>query len=140
MFNQILAAVDLDHSDNAEKILQIAVDIANTYTARLQVVSVIGAVQQVVSQYLPEGYEKMAMKGTKQDLAKLLANVELVKGDVTITARFGDIYREILAQAEKSAADLIVIGSHKAQAIDFLLGTNAARVVRHASCSVFVVR
>ena len=71
MFNQILAAVDLDHSDNAEKILQIAVDIANTYTARLQVVSVIGAVQQVVSQYLPEGYEEMAMKGGRLSLLLL---------------------------------------------------------------------
>ncbi len=140
MFNQILAAVDLDDNDKAQKILQTAADIANIYSAGLHVLSVIGAVQAVVSQHLPEGYEKMAMKGTKQDLAELLANVELVKGDVTISARFGDIYREILAQAEKSAADLIVIGSHKAQAIDFLLGTNAARVVRHAPCSVFVVR
>ena len=140
MFKQILTAIDIDHSENAEKILQIAVDIANTYTARLEVVSVIDAVQPAVSLQLPEGYEKMAMKRTRKDMAKLLANVELVQGDVIVSARFGNIYREILAQAEKSAADLIVIGSHKLQATDFLLGTNAARVVRHALCSVFVVR
>ncbi|MCP4874198.1 MAG: universal stress protein, partial [Gammaproteobacteria bacterium] len=64
----------------------------------------------------------------------------LVEGEVGISARFGDIYREILAQAENSAVDLIVIGSHKLQATDFLIGTNASRVVRHAPCSVFVVR
>jgi nucleotide-binding universal stress UspA family protein len=140
MFKQILAAVDLDNSGNAEKILRIAADIANIYSARLHVLSVIGAVQAVVSQHLPEGYEKMAMERTEQDLTTLSANVDLAQGEVTSSARFGDIYREILAQAEKSGVDLIVIGSNKPQATDFLLGTNAARVVRHSSCSVFVVR
>ena len=140
MFKQILAAVDLDNSGNAEKILRIAADIANIYSARLHVLSVIGAVQAVVSQHLPEGYEKMAMERTEQDLTTLSANVDLAQGEVTSSARFGDIYREILAQAEKSAVDLIIIGSNKPQATDFLLGTNAARVVRHSSCSVFVVR
>ncbi|MCP4392138.1 MAG: universal stress protein [Gammaproteobacteria bacterium] len=140
MFKQILAAVDLDNREIAEKILRVAVDTANTYAAGLLVVSVIDAVQPVVSQQLPEGYEKMAMKKTRQDLARLLKNVELVEGEVGISARFGDIYREILAQAENSAVDLIVIGSHKLQATDFLIGTNASRVVRHAPCSVFVVR
>ena len=140
MFKQILAAVDLDNSGNAEKILRIAADIANIYSARLHVLSVIGAVQAVVSQHLPEGYEKMAMERTEQDLATLSANVDLTQGTVTSSARFGDIYREILAQAEKSAVDLIIVGSNKPQATDFLLGTNAARVVRHSSCSVLVVR
>jgi universal stress protein G len=82
----------------------------------------------------------MAMEKTEQDLAALSANIDLVQGDVTSSARFGDVYREILVQAEKSGVDLIIIGSSKLQATDFLLGTNAARVVRHASCSVFVVR
>ncbi len=140
MFKQILAAVDMDNTDNAEKILRIAADIANVYSARLHVLSVIGAVQAVVSQYLPKGYEKMAMEKTERDLAALAASVDLDQGEVTSSARFGDIYREILAQTEKSAADLIIIGSHKLQATDFLLGTNAARVVRHSPCSVFVVR
>jgi nucleotide-binding universal stress UspA family protein len=140
MFSQILAAVDVNNSDNAEKILRIAADIANSNTARLHVLSVISSAPVVVSQHLPEGYEKMAMKKTEQDLAALSANISLAEGDVTSSARFGDIYREILVHAEKSGVDLIIIGSSKLQATDFLLGTNAARVVRHASCSVFVVR
>ncbi len=140
MFNQILAAVDLDDTDKAEKILQIAANIANIDSAGLHLLSVIGAAQAVISQHLPEGYEKMAIKRTEQDLATLATSVDLAQGNVTSSARFGDIYREILAQAEKSAVDLIIVGSNKPQATDFLLGTNAARVVRHSSCSVLVVR
>ncbi len=140
MFNQILAAVDLDDNDKAEKILQIAANIANIDSAGLHLLSVIGAAQAVISQHLPEGYEKMAMKRTEQDLATLATSVNLAQGTVTSSARFGDIYREILAHAEKSAVDLIIVGSNKPQATDFLLGTNAARVVRHSSCSVLVIR
>ena len=36
--------------------------------------------------------------------------------------------------------DLIVIGAHKPDFKDYLLGPNAARVVRHSHCSVHVVR
>ena len=140
MFKQILAAVDLDDNDKAQKILQIAANIANANSAGLHLLSVIGAAPAIISQHLPEGYEKMAMKRVEQDLVTLSTGADLAQGTVTSSARFGDIYREILAQAEKSDVDLIIVGSNKPQATDFLLGTNAARVVRHSSCSVLVVR
>ena len=140
MFNQILVAVDANNSGSAEKILRIAADIANSNSARLHVLSVISSAPVVVSQHLPEGYEKMAMERTEQDLATLAASVDLVQGDATSSARFGGVYREILAHAEKTGVDLIIIGSNKRQPTDFLLGSNAARVVRHVPCSVFVVR
>ncbi|WP_424948328.1 universal stress protein [Candidatus Spongiihabitans sp.] len=140
MFKQILAAIDIDHSGDADKILRIAADIANSRSAELHVLSIISAAPVIVSQHLPQSYERMAMERTEQDLAALSASVDLVRGEVTSSARFGDVYREILAHAEKTGVDLIIIGANKPQATDFLLGTNAARVVRHASCSVFVVR
>ena len=42
--------------------------------------------------------------------------------------------------ADETNADLIVMASHRPELKDFLLGPNAARVVRHANCSVLVVR
>jgi len=50
------------------------------------------------------------------------------------------IYAEILGAAEAAEADLVVVGSHRPAMKDYLLGTNAARVVRHARCSVLVAR
>ncbi|MCP3868497.1 MAG: universal stress protein [Gammaproteobacteria bacterium] len=50
------------------------------------------------------------------------------------------IYSDILADAERSGADLIVIASHQPELSDYLLGSNAAKVVRHAKCDVYVVR
>ena len=42
--------------------------------------------------------------------------------------------------AKEIGADLIVMGSHRPELADYLLGANAAKVVRHADCSVMVVR
>jgi nucleotide-binding universal stress UspA family protein len=50
------------------------------------------------------------------------------------------IYAEILAVAEEAEADLVVVGSDRPAMKGYLLGTNAARVVRHARCSVLVAR
>ena len=52
----------------------------------------------------------------------------------------GTVYEVILKMAKKTNCDLIVIGAHRPELKDYLLGPNAARVVRHADCSVMVVR
>jgi nucleotide-binding universal stress UspA family protein len=53
----------------------------------------------------------------------------------------GDPRTAILDAAEKWPADLIVVGSHGRSGLDrFLLGSVSERVVRHAPCSVEVVR
>jgi nucleotide-binding universal stress UspA family protein len=59
---------------------------------------------------------------------------------VEAIVRFGSVYKEILAYAKTIGADLIVMGSHEPSVGDYLLGGNAARVVRHATCSVHIVR
>ena len=48
--------------------------------------------------------------------------------------------KKILNLAKNTCASLIVVGAHKADLSDYLLGPNAARVVRHAKSSVYVVR
>jgi nucleotide-binding universal stress UspA family protein len=40
----------------------------------------------------------------------------------------------------EAEVDLVVVGSHRPTMKDYLLGTNAARVIRHARCSVLVPR
>ena len=140
MFKNFLVAVDLEHDTHNDSLLRVASDMANAQSAKVHLLNVIGAAQAVVSQFLPENYEKMASKKTVKDLAALAAKVDLTEGAVTSSVRFGNVYQEILAHANKMDADLIIVASHKPNVGDYLLGTTAARVVRHAACSVFVVR
>ena len=54
-------------------------------------------------------------------------------GNVTVGLRVTD-------PGALSSTDQIVIGAHRPAVSDFLLGPNTARIVRHAECSVNVVR
>lgn len=47
---------------------------------------------------------------------------------------------QILKLADTIQADLIIIASHRPDMTTYLLGSNAAAVVRHAKCPVLVVR
>jgi Universal stress protein UspA and related nucleotide-binding proteins len=47
---------------------------------------------------------------------------------------------KILEQAKALSADMIVISSHRPDFTTYLLGSTAAAVVRHAECSVLVIR
>ena len=140
MFKKILVAVDLEHDTLLEDLLEVAVDIANIHGAQMHLLNVVGAAQAVVSQFLPENYEKMASEKIAKDLAALAAKIELTEGAVTSSVRFGSVYQEILAYANKFGADLIIVASHKPDVGDYLLGTTAARIVRHATSSVLVIR
>ena len=55
-------------------------------------------------------------------------------------ARYGVVHEEILDVAEELGVDQIILAAHRPSLVDGLLGSNAARVVRHAKCSVQVVR
>ena len=66
---------------------------------------------------------------------------ELERAAIGILVTHGaSIYAEISGVAEEAEADLVVVGSHRPAMKDYLLGTNAARVVRHVRCSVLVAR
>ncbi len=140
MFKNILVAVDLEHDTPVDDLLRIASDIANTYGAQVHLLNVIGAAPAVVSQFLPENYENMVSEKIEKDLAVLAAKVDLAEGAAASSVRFGGVYQEILAHAAKIGADLIIVASHKPNVGDYLLGSTAARIVRHASCSTLVVR
>jgi hypothetical protein len=52
----------------------------------------------------------------------------------------GTVYHEVLKAADKLGVDVIVLSAHRPAFKDYFLGSNAARIVRHAKQSVYVVR
>lgn len=61
-----------------------------------------------------------------------------VKAEIEV--RNGGSYRNIIESSKENKADLILINSHKPGFQDYLLGSTAAKVVRHAQCAVLVER
>jgi nucleotide-binding universal stress UspA family protein len=70
----------------------------------------------------------------------MAASIDRPKGTVDAVVRIGGVYPELLAEAGEWPADLIIVGAHKRSMATYLLGSTAAAIVRHASCTVMVVR
>jgi nucleotide-binding universal stress UspA family protein len=141
MFRNVLVPVDLSDKHSWRKALPAAIALCEAFGAKLNVITVVPEFGlPIVGQYFPEGYED---KLRQQVARQLKAFVAEQVPDALPTRRIvaeGRIYREILSAARAIEADLIVMGSHHPELKDYLLGPNAARVVRHADCSVLVVR
>lgn len=77
-----------------------------------------------------------------EELVSRAAQQLQAAGFKAITAvREGDARHAILDAAAEWAADVIVVGSHGRRGMDrFLLGSVSENIVRHAPCSVEIVR
>ena len=141
MLKNILLPVDLDHEALWTKALPVACSLAERDNASLHVLTIVPDFgMSAVSQYFPENYREETME---RELAKLNAFVkEQVPDSIASRSILGErtIYEAILNVPEKIEADLIVLAPQRPELKNFHLGPNAARVVRHAECSVYIVR
>jgi nucleotide-binding universal stress UspA family protein len=96
----------------------------------------------VVGTYFDDDHHEKALQEARALLADLVTEALGAEANAKVrhVVSTGSAYEEILKTAEADKADLIVIGAHKPDFKDYLLGPNAARVVRHSNCSVCVVR
>jgi len=141
MYNSILLPIDLNEQSSWEKSIPVAIDMAKTYGASICVITVIPDYgKSIVGSYFPADFSDNALKETTTALEKLVAETFPADVNVESIARHGSVYKEVLEVADSVGADLIVLTSHRPARSDYLLGPNAARVVRHAKQSVFVVR
>ncbi|WP_269582841.1 universal stress protein [Roseibium sp. Sym1] len=142
MTKSVLCAVDIQQ-DHDTKVLEVADKLARLDDAQLDVISVVpNAGMNLVASYFEENFQGQMVEQTRE---KLVAKVGAVLGDernkdIRHLVTTGSIYEEILEVAKKTGADLIVIGAHQPHLSEYLLGPNAARVVRHSKASVYVVR
>lgn len=141
MYRNILVALDLNDETSCHKPLISAVELARAFGARLHVLTVVREVEAILqAKTATFGYE-LIVEDLENRLAALIRLVDASDLDPNIRVAHGaSIYAEILGVGEETGADLVVVGSHRPAMKDYLLGTNATRVVRHARCSVLVAR
>ena len=87
----------------------------------------------------PDDFQEKAQTDIEDKLAVFCDEHIASKIGAHSVVRVGNVYEEILKLADEISCDLIVMASHRPELKDYLLGPNAARVVRHANCSVLVV-
>ena len=94
----------------------------------------------MVSQFFPRDHEEKMMERAGEVFHKFAADRVPDSISVKHIVADGTIYKTIIETAEVIGVDLIIMGSHRPELEDYLLRPNAARVVRHSTKSVLVVR
>lgn len=143
MTTSILAAIDVSQPELDREVLRVAERLARLDGARLDVITVVPDFgMSVVGQYFDKDFHDRAVARARRILNDFVIGVIGAEANRSVRhiVATGKAYEEILHAAREAGSDLIVIGAHKPELRDYLLGPNAARVVRHSDCSVYVVR
>ncbi|WP_027255925.1 universal stress protein [Leisingera aquimarina] len=135
MYKNILVPIAPDHGADSASSLQVARLLADN-DARITALTVADEIPGYVVQQLPEGLLEDTRAEMLTALKSDLGGVKDIKADV-VTGHAG---RTINDYAEAHGADCIVIASHRPGLQDYFLGSTGARVVRHAKCTVVVIR
>ena len=140
MYKTLLVPIEIADVEAARPALDRAVALAEAWEGTVRLIHVRSLLPLAYMEYVPEGFDAEQQRVAETALAAIAASLPLATERVSATVRFGSVYNEILEEAETTGADLIVVGSHRPTMATYLLGSNAATIVRHATCSVLVVR
>ena len=155
MYKHILLPVDLEAEESWAHALPEALSIASLSGADLTVMSVVPELSTIVAQAAkfapftdasPKSWAERLLEVVREKLEAFVAEHVPAGQPATTVVRSGSIYKEILGVAKARRCDLIIVGSHRTvgshrpELQDYLMGPNAAKVVRHANCSVLVIR
>lgn len=140
MFQKILIPIDLTELAIAKPALNAAVELGTQSNGALRLIAVETVLPASFMEYVPPGFDKSQEVRALRALEDICAELPYPRERLSSTVRFGGIYVEILAEADEWGADLIVVGSHRPSMSTYLIGSNAKTIVRHAKCSVLVIR
>jgi len=136
LYQSILIPIDLAHPETAPVMFEKAKALLLP-EGRLTVVHAIPDIPAYVTLEMPDGFLPITMRKTEDALRGIVEQAG-VNADIRILT--GQPPRAILDTAGEVGADLVIVASHRPGLSDYLLGSTAARVVRHATCSVLVIR
>ena len=138
MNKKILVPIDIGETNAGAAALDMAKSVSRDQQGELILLNVLEPLPGYVTAQLPQE----VLDTSRADAERRLEAIARENGvpEARRILREGRAPQEILREAEELDADLIVIASHDPRMSDYLLGSVAARVVRHAHCSVLVVR
>ena len=141
MFKELFVFVDVEMPNTWEAAVPLAVEMAQTNGVTLNLLSVVPDFgMAVVEQFFPEGADHELNKKVMEILNDFIA--EQVPSNVRtrpIVAE-GSVREVILKMSKEVGADLIVMPPTRAGDSHYDLGATAAHVMRHAHCSVMILR
>lgn len=135
MYKNILLPVVFDEEHDTQKSFLTARALADS-NAAFTVLHVMEAIPAFAATQIPAEVLANSRSEMQHELSQLANALPGAKTDLTS----GHAGRAIVDYADKNGIDCIVLASHRPGLENLFLGSTADRVVRHASCSVHVIR
>ena len=136
MYKTILVPVDMALTEKAK----VMIDVAKAQSCKDTHIILLNVIEEIpnwVTAELPDDILGEPRKFARDELNSI-SNAAAINAVVEV--RTGRPYQTILEVAGETGTDLIIIASHQPGLEDYFLGSTASKVVRHAKCSVLVVR
>lgn len=136
MYAHILVPVALDSEDKGLAALEVA-DRLLDEGGRITLLHVQGDIPGFAKSYIPADAFEAKREEARKALEKLAAKT--VRRTEVVVAT-GPASHGIVDYAVAHDADCIVLASHQPEIADYLIGSTAAWVARHAGCAVHIIR
>lgn len=141
MFKNILVPIDVyGVTENTQNALRQAKFLAEVSNANIHLLHVMFHLPKTYARLLSANFDVEARREAQAKLDEWLSSLGLAQDRVTATVTRGSIASEVSREAAGRAADLIVVGSHQPAESSWLMGSNAAAIVRDSKVSVLVCR
>jgi len=142
MFKPIVIPIDLEEPQFSDQAIALALREVDRDGGKLHLMTVIpGFSSPLVASYFKKSAVEKAHQAVEQHLIDFTQQ-QLPDGIArTLSVHQGNPAERIVKQAKRVGADLIIMTAHHRGKVDHaLLGSNSARVVERAACSVLVLR
>jgi nucleotide-binding universal stress UspA family protein len=114
--------------------------MAKESNGSVRLINVLPVTPVMLAEYVPPDFEAQQRVSAEEAIAIVAKETGLAPDKISTAVLQGNVDREILDEAKRMRADLIVMSSHRTGVRTYFLGSNAGHVVRYAACSVLVVR
>ena len=140
MFKKILVPIDVDYPETAAAVYQKAATIAKLSGAEIRLISVMpGFGMPIVASYISDEVRKEAADRFKESLEKFIK--DNCDEPVSSRIRTGKNWEEIIKDADKWEADLIVVYHNRRHEINEVFSRSCSQQVsNNANCSVLRLR
>mgnify|MGYP005992243301 CR=1 FL=1 len=141
MFKNILVPIHIEYKKNHKKLFTGALEVLDLEDSKITLLYVNenrahGSAYPLLDEKNQFDYDTDAMEMLK----KIASECSLPLEKVCFKIKDGSVHQEILEEAKKMDADAIVMMATRPGLGSYFISSTAERVIRHAKCSVFVIR
>ena len=141
LFKNIVLPIDIYDKHCIQAVLPVALNYVSGFGAKLHFLYIIPDFgMKMIEDYLPKHWIKEQKEKYEEQLKDLIA--KYIPNEINVEAHVhrGAIYDQVINFSSNIKADLIIISAVRPQIRNYMLGSNASKIVRHAGVSVLVVR